>query len=176
MDNRPECLIPADASSIDVFSRILSPEHKQEIGDLGMPYPAEAVRLSLRCSKESYAYMPDKGKPPVFIFGVENKGYITRTAMVWMLAAPEIIHHKVAALRSARWGVGRAFAITGAIQLEQYIPEWYQTGLRFVQRLGFIPEKIPGPSRTPLVRVTLAKYDFESVYWNRGRPKRTGRG
>lgn len=169
MDNRPDFLVPvfpdcADGGRqdfIESFSRRLSPEHKWEIRDLGSPNPSTALQTSLACSKEAYAFFPQSASTPVFMFGVEEAGSITGAAMVWMLATPEITRHKTATLRSARWGVKRAFTITDAFCLEQYIPQWYHTGLRFVRRLGFFAELFPAPVQTPLVRVTITRAAFE---------------
>lgn len=166
MDSRPDYLIPAEADLADSFSHRLSPEHKREIRDLGSMNPADAVRASLACSKESYAFVPHVAAFPVFMFGVEPAGVITRTARVWMLATPEIKHHGVAVLRSARWGVERAFAVTGAYSLEQYIPHWYRVGLRFVQCLGFSIEPFFTSLQTPLIRVTLTKSLFKTLKKN----------
>lgn len=115
----------------------LSAEHAREIDEVsGLPVRA-ALELSLAASVEAYAFVSPDTHQAVFMMGVEAVSPITSGAMVWMLGTAEIARRPAAVLRSARWGVDRAFAVTGALRLEQYIPAWYRTGLRFVQRLGF---------------------------------------
>lgn len=143
MGSRPDFLVSADCEMAKCLARRLSPEHRREIRELGGLDPLEAVVTSLAGSMESYACIPRGAEKPVFIFGVEPAGVITCGAMVWMLAAPDIVRYKAVVLRAARWGMGRAFEITGAEFLEQYIPGWYETGLRFVGRLGFSSVSYP---------------------------------
>lgn len=161
MDNRPDRLVPATDRHARCLARRLSPDHLREIAETsGLP-PGDAVRNSVRASLESYAFLRRDGGP-VFLFGVEAAGAVTGTAMLWMLACPDISRHAAGALRACRWGVGRAFAITGAECLEQYIPEWYRAGLAFVGRLGFqiVPVPFRGRHGSALLRVTLERSDW----------------
>lgn len=158
MDSRHKRLVPATAALAERLARTLSPDHRREIaatcgGDAG-----DALRHSLACSLEAYALLDERGEP-VFLMGVEEASPFTRGAMVWMLARADIARHAPAALRSVRWGLVRAFAVSGADWLEQFIPAWYRTGLWFAERLGFCT--VPGGGRDrsggALRRVVLYK-------------------
>lgn len=136
MDSRRERLVPATAALADSLARTLSPDHRREIAATCGGDPGDALANSLACSLEAYALLDAAGRP-VFLMGVEEASPCTRGAMVWMLATEDIVRHAPATLRAVRWGLARAFAVSGADWLEQFIPAWYRTGLRFAARLGF---------------------------------------
>lgn len=116
----------------------LSPFHRREIAETSGISVTAALTISLATSLEAYAYCPPPGAP-VFIMGVERASPLTGTAMVWMLGSPDMPRYARGLLRAGRWGKERAFALTGAEALCQFIPSWYETGLRFAVRLGFHP-------------------------------------
>lgn len=136
MDKRPDGVLPAEPAHIEHLLDRLREEHVREIADTSRLSPAEALRQSYRNSAACYAAV--RGGEPVFLMGVEEAGLITATAKVWMLGTEAISRRPIFALRAARWGIGEAYRVTGAARLEQWIPVWYETGLRFVERLGFI--------------------------------------
>lgn len=120
----------------DELAAALAPEHVREIRELAGLDPRTALRLSLNVSLLACAALDCAGKP-VFAIGVEPAGALTGTAQVWMVGTPAIPAHARTVLRAARRGLEAAFRATGAVRLEQYIPVWYATGLRFAKRLGF---------------------------------------
>lgn len=151
----PRGVVPATPELAGRLAASLSPDHVREVRDAaGLP-PYAAVSLSLAASIEAYAYVPDGDV--VLMMGVEEAGVLTGAAMVWMLATERVAVRPSGVLRAARWGVARAFAVTGADALEQYIPAWYRAGLRFALRLGFelSPEPRRGPGGTPLWRAAI---------------------
>lgn len=137
MDSRPDGVVPATPGLVHRLAAAVSDDHAREIRDTAGVSVREAVSVSVAASVEAYAFVPGSGGEPVFMMGVEPASPITGNAMVWMLASGSLPRHAVGVLRATRWGIGRAFAAAGALALEQYIPEWYETGLRFVRRLGF---------------------------------------
>lgn len=158
MDSRPDGVVPVTPEMGRDLVRRLAPEHVREVAEVSRLDPAAAVDLSLAVSREAYAVLSPGGEV-LFLMGVEAAGSLTATALVWMLAAPEARRHPARLLRAARWGLERAFAITGAEALEQYIPEWYAVGLRFAERLGFVMRPAGGGGGT-LWRITLERRDF----------------
>lgn len=142
----PRGVVPATAGMAARLAAGLSRDHRREIRDTsGMP-PEAAVLASLAASVEAYGFAPRE--KVLFMMGVEPAGLLTSGAMLWMLAAEREPGHAAGMLRAARWGVARAFAVTGAGRLEQYIPEWYTAGLRFVKRLGFVAAPVTLPARS----------------------------
>lgn len=169
MDNPPRGLVPATDDHARALADGLSADHLREIADLSGLAPGDALRLSIAASFESYAFVPKDAdgssvSPPVFLMGVERAAGITGDALVWMLSSPRIRHNARSALRAAKWGLRRAFAATGARRLEQYIPEWYGTGLRFAERLGFRidPFVFRTRNRTPVARIILQRKEEHS--------------
>lgn len=162
MDSPPKGLVPATPALAAALACRLSAEHRREIAQTaGLP-PGEALLFSLAASREAYAFVPD-GHAPVFMMGVEETGALTGSAMLWMLASGAIRRYAAGTVRTARWGVGRALRTGRADCLEQYIPEWYDTGLRFALRLGFriAPETHRGRGGVALLRVVLERKDTE---------------
>lgn len=157
MDNLPRGVMPATPELASAMAPRLSPEHRREILATAGMHPGDALALSLAASLEAYAFVPRAEEGAVFMMGVEEASRITGTAMVWMLGTLEMQRYPARVLRAARWGVKRAFAVTGAAGLEQYIPRWYGTGLRFVQRLGFAltPLRVRGYDGGDLWRVVV---------------------
>lgn len=158
MDNRPDGVRPATPELARRLARRLAPEHVREVGDVSRLPAGTALELSLAVSREAYAVLSPGGEV-LFLMGVEEAGNLTAAALVWMLASTEARRHPARMLRAARWGLERAFEVTGAEALEQYIPGWYAAGLRFVRRLGFRARPVGGAGG-PLWRVTLARRDF----------------
>lgn len=136
-------VVPATFALAEAMATRLSPEHVREVREVSGLDPAAALALSLWSSVEAYAYVPPDSTAAVFMMGVEERSALSGLAMVWMLGTAETARHPVAVLRAARRGIARAFAVTGADCLEQYVPEWYRTGLRFVERLGFSVDRRP---------------------------------
>ena len=137
MDNPPSGITTATYRHVEALAAAMCREHAREARDTADVSPPAALRLSLAGSLEAYAMLADDGATPVFAMGVEQAGLLSGSAMVWMLGTDAMKRRPAALLRAARWGVNRAFAVTGADRLEQYIPEWYGAGLRFALRLGF---------------------------------------
>ncbi len=166
MDSPPRGIVAATGEHAILLARALSADHLREIADAGGLPPIDALLMSMAASLESYAFVPGGDGMPVFMMGVEETGRLTGGAMLWMLASDAIRRHAPAALRAARWGLRRAFTVGGAERLEQYIPEWYATGLRFARRLGFVIEHVPcrGRNGTLFRRVTLDRKDMP---WDR---------
>ncbi len=162
MDNRPRHVVPATAEMAVFISENLQAEHRREILAGGVYGPAEALAASQAASLEAYAYVPD-GRP-LFIMGVEPASPITGGAVVWMLSGNGMERRPGGVLRTAKWGVARAFRVTGAAYLEQRIPVWYTTGLRFVERLGFAlsPAADSVQADAGMVRVVINRSGKES--------------
>lgn len=160
MGSLPKGVVPAGRDLAVAMAAKLSRDHAREIRDTGKLDPATAVLLSLDVSLEAYAFVV--AGAPVFMMGVERAAALTRSAMVWMLGTEDIRRHAAGTLRAARWGVNRAFAASGADRIEQFIPAWYATGLRFVSRLGFRLE--PSGAKTfggdALTRVVLERKEW----------------
>lgn len=135
-DDAPEGIVPLSPALADELSAHLAPEHAREIREFSGLDPRAALRLSIAVSLLAFAATDSAGRA-IFAFGVERPGAITNAAQVWMIGSPDIPAHARKTLRCARWGLAEAFRITGAARLEQYIPAWYGTGLRFAERLGF---------------------------------------
>ncbi len=135
---KPEGVVPLTPALAEDFASRLSPEHAREIRELSGLAPEAALRLSLAASLLAYA-VRDRAGETLFLIGVEPAGCVTGAAQVWMVAARGMEAHARTILRCARWGLAAAFLATGAARLEQYIPVWYETGLRFAFRLGFRP-------------------------------------
>lgn len=157
MDSRPRGVVPATAAMARDLGRRLSADHLRELADTcGLP-AGQALALSLAGSAEAYALLAPDGERAEFLMGVEAASPITGSALVWMLGSDAVRRRPAAVLRTARWGLGRAFLAAGALRLEQYIPDWYRTGLRFARRLGFvvIPPPVLGLGGTVLRRVVL---------------------
>lgn len=159
MDNPPNGLVAATPENAAVLFGRLTREHVREIRDVSGIDQAAAVRLSLAASREAYVYVPPGGSEAAFIMGVEDKSPLTGAAVVWLLGSDVLRRRPAALMRAARWGVRRAFRITGAERLEQFIPAWYRTGLRFARRLGFVVA--PGGGR--LRHVVLERGDASRV-------------
>ncbi len=138
MDSLPDGIAPLTPALADEAAARLAPEHVREIRELSGLSPAAALRLSLAASRLAYAVRDGAGET-IFLIGVERPGLITGGAQVWMVGTRAMAAHARTVLRCARWGLRRAFAATGAERFEQYIPAWYETGLRFARRLGFRP-------------------------------------
>lgn len=134
-ESRPKGVVSATEKMAVELAALLSPEHAKEIRETSGMQPKAAVLLSLAYSVEAYAFAPN-GRT-VFLMGVEAASPITGSAMPWMLGTMETAKNPAGVLRTAKWGLERAFRVTGATRLEQYIPEWYRTGLRFASRIGF---------------------------------------
>lgn len=156
-DPLPAGVVPATATLAAGLADRLSGDHRREIRDTAGLDPRAAVAVSLAASVEAYALIPPGEARAAFMMGVEAKSPITGGALVWMLASDDIRLHVVAALRAARWGIRRAFRATGAARLEQYIPAWYRTGLRFARRVGFVatPSRLSGSEGVELRRVVI---------------------
>lgn len=137
MANPPKWTVPATRTMAMRMANSLSPEHKREILQTNRIHPALALALSFDCSEERYAVCPPGHDAPIFLMGVEPRSPLTGNALVWMLGTPAIRRFPAATLRAARWGIRRAFTRTSADCLEQFIPAWYDIGVRFCERLGF---------------------------------------
>lgn len=135
MDSPPRGVVPATPELAHRLADRLADAHVREIWETGGLFPRDALALSLASSREAYAYAP-RGEP-LFMMGVEPRGLLTDGAVVWMLAADSAAARPAGLLRAARWGMARAFRVTGAFRLQQRIPDWYRTGLRFALRMGF---------------------------------------
>lgn len=167
MDSRRERLVPATAALAERLASALSVDHRREIAATCGGAAGDALGYSLACSLEAYALL-GAGGGPVFMMGVEEASPFTRGAMVWMLATAGIARHAPATLRAVRWGLARAFAVSGADWLEQFIPAWYRTGLRFAERLGFriVPGGGVGCTGGALRRVVLYNDSTRKEYNN----------
>lgn len=157
----PAGVVPADPGMADNLARHLSPEHVRELRGVSGLAPATAIRLSLESSAEAYAFIPaGGGGEPLFMMGVEPSSALTGSAMVWMLGSAKAACRPAGVLRAARWGVSRAFPASGAARLEQYIPAWYRTGLRFIARLGFelSPTILRDRCGSPLWHAVLSRH------------------
>ncbi len=163
MDNLPRHVVVATPELAGRLLAKLKGEHRREILACGVYAPGEALASSLAASMEAYAYTPDaaNGGAPLFMMGVEAASPITGGAVVWMLGGEGLERCPRAVLRVARWGVARAFAVTGAAYLEQRIPDWYETGLRFVRRLGFTAWPAAAGTREGgrLMRVVIHRHE-----------------
>ncbi|MCC8190790.1 MAG: hypothetical protein LIP77_09195 [Planctomycetes bacterium] len=160
MVSPPRGIVPATPGLADDLARHLSPDHLREVAETAGLTPRAALRLSLDASLEAYALLDDDGGVR-FMLGVETPGLLTGGALVWMLAAASAARRPAALVRAATWGLDRAFAVTGAWWVEQFIPEWYVTGLRFARRLGFRlePGYRAGTGAIPVRRVVLYRQD-----------------
>lgn len=154
MDNLPKGVVPATIDMAAGLAKRLSAEHQREIGATTGLAPLAALELSLSVSVEAYALLAE-GDAVVFMMGVEEKSRLTGGALVWMLGSDAVRARPAATLRAARWGLARAFRITDAVRLEQFIPEWYLAGLRFARRVGFVvvPPRVRGIDGSILRRV-----------------------
>lgn len=149
MDRRPRGVVPA---ALEHLEEVISRMRQEHVRELGAGFAATA-RHSFRTSVVAYAAI--RSGHPIFAMGVEPAGLLTASAVVWMLGTEDIDRHPAFTFRVARWGIGEAYRATGALRLEQWIPEWYRTGLRFVERLGFIQHRPESPiHENCLVRVT----------------------
>ena len=137
MASRLDYLFPATADHVDHIGRRLRAEHVREVASGTRVSPLTALRLSLKGSAVAYAAVI--GGVPVFVMGAMPAGVVTGCAEVWMLGTEDIDRHPARILRAGRWGVAEAYRATGALRLEQWIPSWYETGIRFVERLEFVP-------------------------------------
>ena len=164
MDNRPDFVIPATPDHAEALAARLAGDHAREVREVARLDPREGLRLSLAASLEAYAALGAPEASPLFMMGVCRPGLLTGTAMLWMLGAEGAGRHPVRILRAARWGIGRAFRITGADSLEQFIPGWYRTGLRFAAGLGFSvrPANANAGSGKDLHRVLLERRDYDA--------------
>ncbi|MCD8351441.1 MAG: hypothetical protein LUC93_12610 [Planctomycetaceae bacterium] len=153
MDNPPDRLIPATPEHARILAAALSDDHRRELTATGGMSPRVALEVSLASSVEAYTYVDPDGEP-LFMMGVEAASPLTGAALVWMLATGAAGGHPRGILRAARWGLERAFAVTGAASVEQYIPVWYRTGLQFVHRLSFyiLPDQASGRDGARLCR------------------------
>ncbi|MCD8138441.1 MAG: hypothetical protein LUE17_01445 [Planctomycetaceae bacterium] len=167
MDSLPDRFLPATAGHARDLAGNLSTDHRRELAATGGLSPRAALELSVAHSVEAYTYVDPAGVP-VFMMGVEAASPLTGAALVWMLASDAAGSRPRGILRAARWGLARAFAVTGAASLEQYIPAWYRTGLRFVRRLGFRirPAQADGRDGARLCRAILTARK-ESRQWDR---------
>lgn len=135
MVNRPDYIRPARLAHVLWVSRRMRAEHAREVGETTVLSLGDAAAASFGHSVVSYTIFG--GGRAVFVMGVLPAGILTAAAEVWMVGTRDIDRFPARVLRAARWGVGEAYRATGAARLEQWIPEWYETGLRFVERLGF---------------------------------------
>lgn len=160
MASPPRDVVPATLGHAFRLAANLAPDHVREIADTGKLDATASLLISMNVSLEAHTYAPDG--EPVFMMGVERAAALTGSALVWMLGTEAIRRHPAGTLRAARWGVGRAFAVTGAERVEQYIPDWYETGLRFVARLGFRVEAagLKTHGGDPLSRVVLERKEW----------------
>ncbi len=152
MDSLPDGVVLLTPALADSLARRLAPAHVREIRELSGLAPRAALRLSFAASLLAYAVLDGSGLP-LFAVGVEAAGLLTGTAQVWMVGAAEMALCSRRILRCAAWGLDAAFAATGARALEQYIPAWYGTGIRFALRMGFRAEK----AENGAVRVVLER-------------------
>lgn len=152
---RPRYVVPVTADMLALIARALAPEHVREIRELCRVGPEAALSLSLAASRGAYAALSPDGKP-LFLMGVEGAGLLGRTALVWMLAGGAARRHPARVLRSAKWGMERAFSVSGAATLMQFIPAWYTVGLAFARRLGFSLAPLPGRSGIYVARAERA--------------------
>lgn len=136
MDNRPDWLVPALPEMLKPLGRNLAPAHIREIADLSGLAATDALSLSLEESLAAYAALGDDG--PEFMTGVGERCRLTGVARVWMLGAESMLARPARMLRAARWGLENAFVVSGAEEVEQFLPGWYRRGLAFVERLGFV--------------------------------------
>lgn len=175
MASPPKGVVPATPRLTREFLPHISPAHRREVSDVGGIDAETGLLLSLAVSLESYVFIPRPDNPPVFMMGVEDRSVLTGSAVVWMLGSELVNRHPAGVLRAARWGLWRAFFITGAESLEQVIPDWYRTGLRFVEHLGFRlePSVFRGTGEAPLYCATVRRRDFIETWekkWERCKP------
>ncbi len=148
---------PATPALAAGLARRLDPDHAREILDVSGLAPGPALALSLAASLEAYAYVPPGREEALFMMGVEARSPLTRGARLWLLGSKEKDKRPAGLLRAARWGLARAFRVSGADCLEQFIPDWYRTGLRFALRLGcsLTPSGLRARSGSPLWHVVF---------------------
>ncbi len=137
MDNLPKWVFPATPPLLQRMAGKVRKEHRREILQCSGLAVEQALELSFHASVENYALVPPGRCVPIFVMGVESAAVLTGQSMVWMIGTDDIQHFPVAAMRAARWGMQRAWACTNATALDQYIPAWYRTGIRFAEALGF---------------------------------------
>lgn len=170
MDSRPSFVVPAAAMHADLLAGRVARDHAREVRQVSRLDPREGLLLSLAASVEAYTVLGAATGEPVLMMGVGAPGLLTGTATVWMLGAEGAEERAVRILRAARWGLKRAFLVTGADCLEQFIPAWYRTGLRFAARMGFSVDSAdcrPAGGMLPR-RVAIRREDFaEDPAWRR---------
>jgi hypothetical protein len=165
MVNRPDGIIPIDSHTARFVASLLSPEHAREVWDLSGLSPEDAVSASLAVSVEAFALLCPVTSDPLFLMGVEASGKIAGGALVWMLGTNRTSVFPRRMLRAVKWGLDRAFAVSGADRIEQFIPSWYDDGLRFVEHLGFelLPMTLRGRSGSSIWSAVLCRERWEEL-------------
>ncbi|MCC8181069.1 MAG: hypothetical protein LIP23_09205 [Planctomycetes bacterium] len=136
---RPRCLRRVTPELIMTLGQRIRREHVRELRQFGWADPVDAALASYHASLESWCCVAAESGAAVFVMGVAAAAPATGGATVWMLGTEEMDVFPLAVAKAGRWGIGRAFALSHALYLEQLVPRWYGTGLRFVHWLGFTP-------------------------------------
>lgn len=134
---RNECIITrATNEHVLSFAGHIRPEHAREITCLNGMLPDDALLFSVEASKVTLAALVDG--QVLCLFGAAKPSLlISDTATVWMLGREEMDRYGVAVARAFRRVMPYAHDLAGARVLEQWIPDWYATGQRWVEWLGF---------------------------------------
>lgn len=160
MDNRPDFLVPATPALAAGLAGRLARDHAREVRELAGMAPEEALRISIAGSVEAYLAVDPREGEAFLAMGVGPRDALTGCATPWMLGTGTARQRGVKILRAARWGLARAFVVTDAALLVQFIPDWYRTGLNFAARMGFRLERFglrsAGGSRLWRVSATAA--------------------
>lgn len=128
-------LIPAVEEHIDQIVRSMKPDHVRELAWFDTT-PQAGAWGSFHYSRASAAALA--GDEVLFCAGVSSKPFSADADAIWMLATNAFDHHIRAALRLTRHLFDvEAWKYTKTNRLEQYLPPPYQTGIRFLEWLGW---------------------------------------
>ena len=113
----------------------LRPEHVRELRGLSRLDPAEAVRQSADASRLTLAGKADG--VAVCLAGVDKAHILDDAGSVWMVATPEIDAYALEAAAALRELFAMAHDLAGTDRLEQWLPDWYAKGRKWLRWLGW---------------------------------------
>ncbi len=128
-------LEPATLKHVDWLASRLRPEHVREAEGLAIGAAAEQLAESFALSVACLCGIR-RGRP-IYVMGILSPAEIGRHSRVWMLGTSEIDLYPRWLLRTVRDGIRFGFEHSGAESIGAWLPEWYEVGLNFLERLAF---------------------------------------
>ncbi|MDR1611904.1 MAG: hypothetical protein LBT97_03875 [Planctomycetota bacterium] len=148
----PDGIVKTEAWMVDDLAGRIRPEHEREINALLPMRAGEVLRYGVGHAASCYAGIREG--TVLFIVGVEKPGFLTGSALGWLLGCADMDRHGVWIAERSRETLPVLHRESGAARIENQVPADYHAALKWLRWLGF--RTAPGSgglTGTPHVKV-----------------------